>query len=84
MKREPWQGHSHDLVGLAPGDEAAKVRAAGREDMRVAGLVAVDGLMAKADTNHGALAGRDVLPRRARADSVGDEASGHASVFRGE
>jgi hypothetical protein len=46
------------LVGLAPGDEAAKVRTAGREDVRVAGLIAVDGLMTKADPDDGALAWR--------------------------
>jgi hypothetical protein len=52
--------------------------------MRVAGLIAVDGLMAKADPDDGALAGRELLPGGARADSVGDEAPGHASVLRGE
>ena len=38
--------------------------AAGREDVRVAGLIAVDGLMGKADTDYGAGAGCDVRPRR--------------------
>src|SRR5688572_25220663 len=72
------------LVRLAPGDEAAKVWAAGREHVRVAGLIAVDGLMAKADTDDGAGAGCDVRPRRARANSVADEALGHASVLQGK
>jgi hypothetical protein len=72
------------LVRLAPGDEAAKVWAAGREDVRIAGLIAVDGLMAKADTDYGALARRELLPSGTRADSIGDEALGHASILRGE
>lgn len=72
------------LVRSAPGDETAKVRAAGREDVRVAGLIAVDGLMAKADPDDGALAGRELLRCGARADSIGDEAPGNAPVFRGE
>ena len=60
------------------------MRAAGREDVRVAGLIAVDGLMAKADTDDGAFARRELLPGGARADSIGDEAPRHASVLRGE
>jgi hypothetical protein len=52
--------------------------------VRVAGLIAVDGLMAKADPDDGAFAGRELLRCGARADSIGDEAPGNAPVFRGE
>jgi hypothetical protein len=72
------------LVRLAPGDEAAEVRATGREDVSVAGLVAVSGLKPAANPDDGAFTGRESRPFRTRTKSIGEKTSGHAGVLGDE